>query len=1144
MGDRPAQTRFESLSKQSNDPPLLRVNTLGSEEERLKLKELMEIYTKLSDRVLNLETTKNAQANEIANLKKRVKKQERKRKSRTPGMTLFKIGFDADMDEVFKGTDGDTEQVINAAAVDVSTGDAINTAGTEVNTASAQVTTTGVFVSTAESTTPTTITTTTTTIIEDEDLTIAQTLVKMRSMKSKEKEKSKEKRNQRGGSSTRVYQKAKVDDDKEEEDLKQCFELVSVEEVAINAIPLATKPAHIFGALVMSVIEMCELNTEYDWERMWISIRWHHKGIMSLRMRTRSAGRPVSELQGGGTGERVGKGGRGRGPRGGGAPDFSTIIAQELENLLPAILAQENVGNVLVNGKRVGCSYKEFLACNPKEYDGKGGVVVLTRWIEKMESLQDMNGCSTDQKVKYTAGSFVEEFCSSHEMQKLETELWNHVMVGAGHAAYTDRFHKLARLVPQFVTPKSRKIERYVYGLAPQIRGMVAATELKAMQKAVQISSALTDEAVRNGSIKKEERLRVLGPSVPPATPTMHPEGLVAHASTVTARVILQGIVELCLGIFVSTTFIPLLGIEPSELGFRYKIEIASGQLVKIDKVIKGCKLEIEGHVFDIDLKPFGHGSFDVIISIRRKTIRESETYMSDKASYKKQEETFVVRDFPEVFSEDLSGLPPLREIEFRIELIPGAVPIAKSPYRLAPSELEELSRQLKELHDKGFIRPSSSLWGAPVLFVKKKDGSFRMCIDYRELNKLTVKNRYPLPMIDDLFDQLQESQFFSKIDFRSYLDKFMIVFIDDILIYSKTREEHVEQLKLVLELLRREKLVTFRIFSSEPLSAHTIASPTPLPNSTPPTRHAEDLVDSDTSSMRPASSDFTAPLSLYHLLTHASPTLVPFLRRTPHMAMRVPPAMSPSLFASIAEISPSSSPPVLPLRKHYQGKSKLVEDDDEEEDEEVEESSDSDSKSEDTEDEGPTIEDEGPATGDKGNATRNESPVMRVESLGLGGDEAVPEGQQRVSPVVETAIEPERPEGVSALKQPTLTTWMDLEDGRAYIDVPAYPPPAPPVQTLPSPEWLSGSLPISLAPSIDPLPISSPMIPLPVPLLVASPIMAEAEGFLTELSLEHEHERVAVNFRVIWRPVLSMESWASQTDAQREALWHAISDT
>ncbi|GKF27546.1 hypothetical protein Tco_0093888 [Tanacetum coccineum] len=131
---------------------------------------------------------------------------------------------------------------------------------------------------------------------------------------------------------------------------------------------------------------------------------------------------------------------------------------------------------------------------------------------------------------------------------------------------------------------------------------------------------------------------------------------------------------------------------------------------------------------------------------------------MSAKANEKNQEEIVVVRYFPKVFLDDLSGLPPIREIKFRIELIPGATLVAKSPYHLAPFELEELSGQLKELQDKGFIQPSSSPWGAPVLFVKKNDGSFRMCIDYRELNKLTVKNHYPLPRIDDLFDQLQGS--------------------------------------------------------------------------------------------------------------------------------------------------------------------------------------------------------------------------------------------------------------------------------------------------------------------------------------------------------------------------------------------------
>ncbi|GJX87971.1 putative reverse transcriptase domain-containing protein [Tanacetum coccineum] len=141
---------------------------------------------------------------------------------------------------------------------------------------------------------------------------------------------------------------------------------------------------------------------------------------------------------------------------------------------------------------------------------------------------------------------------------------------------------------------------------------------------------------------------------------------------------------------------------------------------------------------------------------------------IEDKSEKKRLEDVPIVRDFPEVFPEDLPGLPPTRQVEFQIDLIPGAAPVARAPYRLAPSEMKELSEQLKELSDKGFIRPSSSPWGAPVLFVKKKDGSFRMCIDYRELNKLTVKNRYPLPRIDDLFDQLQGSSVYSKIDLRS----------------------------------------------------------------------------------------------------------------------------------------------------------------------------------------------------------------------------------------------------------------------------------------------------------------------------------------------------------------------------------------
>ena len=127
-----------------------------------------------------------------------------------------------------------------------------------------------------------------------------------------------------------------------------------------------------------------------------------------------------------------------------------------------------------------------------------------------------------------------------------------------------------------------------------------------------------------------------------------------------------------------------------------------------------------------------------------------------------------VVCECPDVFPEDLTSLPPHREIEFSIELVPGTAPIFMSPYRFAPAKLHELKIQLQEILDKGFIRPSSLPWGDPTLFVKKKDGSLRLCIDYRKLNRVTIKNKYPLPRIDDLFDRLRGSRYFSKIDLRS----------------------------------------------------------------------------------------------------------------------------------------------------------------------------------------------------------------------------------------------------------------------------------------------------------------------------------------------------------------------------------------
>ncbi|GKC68194.1 putative reverse transcriptase domain-containing protein [Tanacetum coccineum] len=197
------------------------------------------------------------------------------------------------------------------------------------------------------------------------------------------------------------------------------------------------------------------------------------------------------------------------------------------------------------------------------------------------------------------------------------------------------------------------------------------------------------------------------------------------------------------------------------------------------------CTLNFMNHPFNIDLMPVPLGSFDVIIGMDWLTkyhgviicgekigcdvflAHISMKEAKDKSKGKRLEDVPTIRDFPEVFPKDLPGIPPTRQVEFQIDLVLGAAPVAWAPYRLAPSKMKELAEQLQELSGKGFIRPSSLPWGAPILFVKKKDGSFRMCIDYRELNKLMVKNHYPLPRIDDLFDQLQGSSVYSKIDFR-----------------------------------------------------------------------------------------------------------------------------------------------------------------------------------------------------------------------------------------------------------------------------------------------------------------------------------------------------------------------------------------
>eukprot|EP00253_Pinus_taeda_P012331 PITA_12331 len=325
---------------------------------------------------------------------------------------------------------------------------------------------------------------------------------------------------------------------------------------------------------------------------------------------------------------------------------------------------------------------------------------------------------------------------------------------------------------------------------------------------------------------------------------------------------------------YISPKIVEQCKFQPEKFRNPWLVQLATGTKRRVMAKVKSCPIVVAGQPVVADLNILPRGSYDVLIGMdwlekhwalvncKTKVIRcpvyaIQVGYAETKNKENPLEHLPVIKEFADVFPEEIPGLPPKRDIDFTIELIPGAAPVSRTPYRMSVPELTELKMQLQELLDKNYIRPSVSPWGAPVLFVRKKDGTLRMCIDYRQLNKLTIKNKYPLPRIDELFDQVKGATVFSKIDLRSgyhqirikeediaktafrtryghyefvvlpfgltnapatfmclmnsvfhqFLDKFVLIFIDDILIYSRSKEEHEEHLRMVLQTLREHQL-------------------------------------------------------------------------------------------------------------------------------------------------------------------------------------------------------------------------------------------------------------------------------------------------------------------------------------------------
>ncbi|GJR54363.1 putative reverse transcriptase domain-containing protein [Tanacetum coccineum] len=446
------------------------------------------------------------------------------------------------------------------------------------------------------------------------------------------------------------------------------------------------------------------------------------------------------------------------------------------------------------------CFYADFMKCQPLNFKGTEGVVSLTRWIEKMESVFNISGCAIENQVKFATCTL------------LGTALtwWNGQIRTLGPEAYAMTWELLKKKMTdkycpqdiyQFVANKTEKVDKYVSGLPNNIYGNVKFARPKTLDETIELANDLMNQKVRTYVERKSDNKTKAGDlsrkQTKSTAKTNPSRGRMSQRHQIRDRrkgSLIRG--SLPKGTKCQSS--PQLAHAPMKCHKLHQLRAFCSRSHDVTGKHKCCKYSQGNGAAPKEMVVLivstswecrkeqeisrGNPDANVVTVSNGREITLTDISCSTLKSTGKMKPKSYWRRYPPKKEEDNSE--------------------ARAPYRLAPSEMKELSEQLQELSDKGFIRPSSLPWGTPVLFVKKKDGSFRMCIDYRELNKLTFR-----VMTFGLTNALAVFMDLMNRVCKPYLDKFVIVFMDDILIYSNDEKEHEEHLKAILELLKKEKL-------------------------------------------------------------------------------------------------------------------------------------------------------------------------------------------------------------------------------------------------------------------------------------------------------------------------------------------------